>query len=273
MAAMLRSTGIHARASCDPVKEASEPIDLLLSLSRDGSATLGAQIEDQVRAPCAAARSSPARACRRCATSRASSASRKVVADADSQLAAEGYLTLRQGARPHVSRSVAGRAAAGVEAVTPAPRARFDFRPSTPDVSTFPRASWLRSQRTALATMTDDDLGYGDPRGVAVLRTALADYLGRVRGVAATPEQIVVTSGFWQGLGLVCRALATAGVRRIAFEDPSHPEPRSIAAHAGLTVVPVDVDEGGIRVDALAGRRRRGAHAVARGSHRHRPRG
>ena len=235
------------------MKDASEPIDLLLSLSRDGSATLGAQIEDQVRRAVRRGTLKPgSRVPSMRDLARQLGVSRKVVADAYSQLAAEGYLTLRQGARPHVSRTVTGSAAPGVEAVTPAPRARFDFRPSTPDVSTFPRASWLRSQRTALATMTDDDLGYGDPRGVAVLRTALADYLGRVRGVAAAPEQIVVTSGFWQGLGLVCDALATTGVRRIAFEDPSHPEPRSIATHAGLTVVPVEVDDAGVRVDALA---------------------
>ncbi len=49
MAAMLRSTGVRARASCDAMKGASEPIDLLLSLNRDGPATLGAQIEDQLR--------------------------------------------------------------------------------------------------------------------------------------------------------------------------------------------------------------------------------
>ena len=231
MAAMLRSTGVRARASYDAMKDASEPIDLLLSLSREGPATLGAQIEDQVRRAVRRGTLKPgARVPSMRDLARQLGVSRKVVADAYSQLAAEGYLTLRQGARPHVSRTVTGRAAPAVEAVPPAPRARFDFRPSTPDVSTFPRASWLRSMRVALATMTDDDLGYGDPRGVAVLRTALADNLGRVRGVAAAPEQIVVTSGFWQGLGLVCRALATTGVRRIAFEDPSHPEPRSIAA-------------------------------------------
>jgi GntR family transcriptional regulator/MocR family aminotransferase len=235
------------------MKDASEPIDLLLSLSRDGPATLGAQIEEQVRRAVRRGTLKPgSRVPSMRDLARQLGVSRKVVADAYSQLAAEGYLTLRQGARPHVSRTVAGRAAPSVEAATPAPRARFDFRPSTPDVSTFPRASWLRSLRAALATMTDDDLGYGDPRGVAVLRTALADYLGRVRGVAAAPEQIVVTSGFWQGLGLVCDALARTGVRRIAFEDPSHPEPRSIATHAGLTVVPVEVDDAGVRVDALA---------------------
>jgi GntR family transcriptional regulator / MocR family aminotransferase len=242
------------------MKEASGPIDLLLSLNRDGSATLGAQIEDQIRRAVRHGMLKPgSRVPSMRDLARQLGVSRKVVADAYAQLAAEGYLTLRQGARPHISRTVAGSAAPAVEAVPAPARARYDFRPSTPDVSTFPRASWLRSLRTALATMTDADLGYGDPGGVAGLRTALADYLGRVRGVAAAPEHIVVTSGFWQGLGLVCRALAETGARRIAFEDPSHPEPRSIATHAGLAVVPVEVDDGGVRVDALASA---GAHAV-----------
>ena len=64
--------------------------------------------------------------------------------------------------------------------------------------------------------MTDAELGYGDPRGAERLRSALADYLGRVRGVVADPERIVVTYGYSQGLALVCRALAAAGAKRIA---------------------------------------------------------
>ena len=151
--------------------------------------------------------------------------SRRVVVDAYAQLAAEGYLSLRQGARPRVSRRRGARSARRRRRPRrPSPRARFDFRPSVPDVSTFPRAAWLRSLREALATMTDADLGYGDPRGVEALRAALADYLGRVRGVVAEPERVVVTSGYTQGLGLVCRALAGGGATRIALEDPSNPE-------------------------------------------------
>ena len=116
----------------------------------------------------------------------------------------------------------------------PAPRARFDFRPSVPDVSAFPRAAWLRSLREALATITNADLGYGDPRGVVALRRALADYLGRVRGVVADPEHIIITSGYTQGLGLVCHALAAAGAQRMGVEDPSNPEDRLIVSRACL---------------------------------------
>ena len=84
-----------------------------------------------------------------------------------------------------------------------------------------------------------------------MLRYALADYLGRVRGVVADPEQIVVTNGYTQGLGLVCHALAAAGAKRIALEDPSNPEDGLVAAHAGLEPVLIGVDEAGTRVDEL----------------------
>ena len=107
--------------------------------------------------------------------------------------------------------------------------------------------------------MTDADLGYGDPRGVEALRSALADYLGRVRGVVADPECIVVTNGYTQGLGLVCHALAAAGAKRIALEDPSNPEDGQVAARAGLKPVPIGVDAAGTRIDEL---RRADADAV-----------
>ncbi|MFZ0090080.1 MAG: PLP-dependent aminotransferase family protein, partial [Solirubrobacteraceae bacterium] len=132
-----------------------------------------------------------------------------------------------------------------------APRPRFDFRPSVPDVSTFPRTAWLRSLRRALATMTDAELRYGNPAGAEVLRGALADYLGRVRGVVADPEDIVVTSGYTQGLGLICHALAAAGAKRIALDDPSNPEDGLVAARAGLERVMIGVDAAGTRIDEL----------------------
>ncbi len=171
--------------------------------------------------------------------------------DAYAQLASEGYLSLRQGTCPRVSTTVALATRVPASIASPAPLPRFDFRPSVPDVSTFPRAAWLRSLRHALATMTDADLSYGDPRGAEVLRSALTEYLGRVRGVVADPQHIIVTNGYTQGLGLACRALVASGAKRIALENPSNPEDCLVAARAGLEPVHVGVDEGGVRVDEL----------------------
>src|ERR1700722_3056524 len=240
--------------------ETSQPLELLLSVSRDKPRALGAQIEDQLRETIRDGALRPgSRVPSTRDLARHLGVSRRVVVDAYAQLAAEGYLTLRQGAAARVSgaAAIAGQTRTVVPPASPSPR--FDFRPSVPDVSTFPRAAWLRSLRGALATMTDADLGYGEPRGVQVLRSALADYLGRVRGVVADPEHIIITSGYTQGLGVICHALAAAGAKRIALEDPSNPEDGLIAARAGLQPVLIGVDQAGISVDELE---RAGADAV-----------
>jgi len=142
---------------------------------------------------------------------------RRVVVDAYAQLAAEGYLTLRQGARPCVAEGAQTPATPPVRTNLAAAPPRFDLRPRAPDVSGFPRQQWLRCLRDALQAMSNADLGYGDPRGVEALRTALSEYLGRVRGVADEPDRVVVTNGYSQAQGLVCRALVARGARRIGF--------------------------------------------------------
>jgi GntR family transcriptional regulator / MocR family aminotransferase len=232
--------------------ETSQPIEVLLSLTREGPRTLGAQIEDQLRR---AIRTGILRPGTRVPSTRDLArqlgVSRRVVVDAYAQLGAEGYLTVRQGARPRVSDAAAPTRPVAAAMAQPVRPPRFDFRPSVPDVSAFPRTAWLRSLRQALASMPSADLDYGDPRGVEPLRWALADYLGRVRGVAADPARIVVTCGYAQGRGLVCRTLAAVGAKRVAIEDPSHPEQRAAIARAGLELVPIPVDRAGIRVDAL----------------------
>jgi GntR family transcriptional regulator/MocR family aminotransferase len=242
------------------VDETSQPLELLLAVRREDSRTLGAQIEDQLRS---AIRDGVLRPGARVPSTRDLARqlgiSRRVAVDAYAQLAAEGYLSLRQGARPHVSSSAAAR---GAPAAQPAPAPllpRFDFRPSMPDVATFPRTAWRQSLREAIAAIAVFDLGYGDQLGVEQLRSGLAEYLGRVRGVVADPARVVVTCGYTQGLGILCRTLAARGARRIALEDPSNPEDLVIARRAGLEPVPVVVDGAGMRVDELA---RSGADAV-----------
>jgi len=179
--------------------------------------------------------------------------SRGVVVDAYSQLVAEGYLVARRGSGTEVAASIAAQPAVNASAVRREPTIRHHLESGLPDVSGFPRQAWQAATAAALRELPDPWLTYGRPRGFSRLRVALADYLGRVRGVVAEPARVVVTSGYIQGLGLVCRALAERGVRRIALEDPSSPEQGPIAIRAGLEPVAVPVDGSGIVVDALAG--------------------
>jgi GntR family transcriptional regulator/MocR family aminotransferase len=136
--------------------------------------------------------------------------------------------------------------------VASAPRLAVDFRAGVPDLTSFPRRDWAWALREACREATPAELGYGDPRGLETLRGVLAGYLRRVRGAAADAEQVVLCSGFAQGINLVLRSLAQAGIRRAAIEDPGDNDYLEICARLGVEAVPVAIDERGIEVDALA---------------------
>jgi GntR family transcriptional regulator / MocR family aminotransferase len=177
--------------------------------------------------------------------------SRGVVVEAYQQLAAEGYLASRSGGYTQVA---AGPAALAAESrLTRPPRPAIDLSYGRADVSSFPRAAWLRAIRGALTDAPNDVFGYLTGRGVPQLRTALAGYLNRVRGTLADPDHLVICTGYAQGVMLLIGLLAAAGAKRLALEDPSSRDDALPAARAaGLEVVGIPVDGDGIRVDLLA---------------------
>ena len=236
------------------MKGTSKPRELLLPLVfGNRRQPLGRQIEDTLRERIRDGRLQPGE---ELPSTRALAGqlgvSRRLIVSTYAQLSAEGYLAVRQGARPAVAKGHATATAVPTEQDETQRPPLYDLRPSLPDLTGFPRTAWLRSLRTAISAVTDTDLGYGDPRGVHELRVALAAYLARVRGVAITPSRIVVTSGYTQALNLVCAVLADRGGTSIALEAPSNPEQAAIATRAGLVPTGVPVDAHGLRVDRLA---------------------
>jgi GntR family transcriptional regulator / MocR family aminotransferase len=178
---------------------------------------------------------------------------RNTVADAYSQLVAEGWLTARQGSGTRVATVASAAAAetaqtgppaipAPAEAVRPL---RYDLRAGSPDLSSFPRSAWLAAARKALSAAPSEALGYGDQRGRPELRSALAGYLARARGVRVTPDRILVCTGFTQALALLCRVLRERGATTIAVEAYARPEYVDIITSHGLTAALLPVDGGG----------------------------
>jgi GntR family transcriptional regulator/MocR family aminotransferase len=98
----------------------------------------------------------------------------------------------------------------------------------------------------------NQQLGYPGPLGALPLREALTNYTGRVRGVAATPHRVLITTGLTQAVVLLCRALRSRGVQAIAVEDPCFGFHREAICNAGLRVVPIPVDGDGLKVARLA---------------------
>ncbi|MFD8075379.1 PLP-dependent aminotransferase family protein [Streptomyces sp. NPDC059718] len=199
---------------------------------------------------------------------------RNTVADAYGQLVAEGWLTARQGSgtrvgdgwraaappRGHHARTTAPQPESTADPVgipepagPPRPREQvpYDLRPGSPDLGSFPRAAWSAAARRALAAAPNEALGYTDPRGRPELREALAAYLGRVRGVRTTAELVVVCTGFVQAAGLIGRTLRARGARSVAVEALGYPHTLRILRKAGLTTVPLPVDDDGAQVSLL----------------------
>ena len=151
--------------------ETSQPIELLLSVTRDGSRTLGAQIEDQLRR---AIREGTLRVGTRVPSTRDLArqlgVSRRVVVGAYEQLAAEGYLALRQGARPRVSEAALRGEVTAPESAGPA-RLSLGLPPQ-PRTCPLPTGCLSALAARGAGVDTSAELGYGDPRGVEALRSA-----------------------------------------------------------------------------------------------------
>jgi GntR family transcriptional regulator/MocR family aminotransferase len=176
---------------------------------------------------------------------------RSVVVEAYGQLAAEGYLSARQGSGTRVREVAHARS-------RPRRAARADpgpvvarFVSGVPDPATFPRRSWGRHYRAVLDSTPDPQFSYPDPQGARELRRALAGYLGRVRGVVADPSRLLVCAGFAQALAVTCRVLRARGVERLGIEDPCFGFHREMVLNAGLEAVPIPVDDDGLRVGEL----------------------
>ena len=256
-------------------RTSSIPELLLPPLDRDGPVALHRQLERGLQEAIRSGRLAPGTALPSTrAFAEELDLSRGVVVEAYEQLTAEGYLESRPGGKTRVAarapepapRHRRGRGEAGTvvgaapalpdeEAVLPAhafSRLRYDFSFGRPDVTTFPRHTWLRSLRRVLAEAPAEDLSYLDGRGAVALRTALADYLNRVRATEASPGRMIVTNGFAQGQRLAFQVVRGLGKRRVAMEDPGQNDTRRAADLVGLELVPIPVDADGIVIERLA---------------------
>jgi len=231
----------------------SRPAEILLTIDRTTGESLSAQIERQLRDAVRNGALRPGAAVPSMRDlARDLGVSRPTVMEAYAQLAAEGYLALRQGAGPKVADLVPRAAPAIAVPASPRVELRYSFRTGTPDLASFPRSRWAKATAVAMASMQADEFGYGHRHGAEPLRQALTDYLGRVRGVSADPQQVLIIGGFDQARSFMAEALRRRGVTRIAVEDPGYGD-RQVFLGSGFELIPVPLDDDGLRVAALEG--------------------
>ncbi|ANF98135.1 PLP-dependent aminotransferase family protein [Paenibacillus bovis] len=81
--------------------------------------------------------------------------------------------------------------------------------------------------------------------GDLLLREAICSHLGRTRGIAAQPEQIVLCSGSMEAIVLLCQLLINEG-EPVILEDPCYPGISRAITACGGQVCPAPLDRQGI---------------------------
>ena len=214
------------------------------------------------------------------ALARASGIARVTVVEAYRQLEAEGFTESRVGAGTFVAAGVVavggvavggvaapgdgaasfhpaltewGRRAVEVGHSAPPPdggRPEIDFGLGRAFAELFPYDVWRRLLARYLST--DDAMlsRYGSPAGFFPLRQAVADYLGRARGVRCAAEQVVIVSGAQQALDILARLLLNPG-DEVVVETPGYRDAFTLFQLHGARLIGLPVDDHGLPVDRI----------------------
>jgi GntR family transcriptional regulator / MocR family aminotransferase len=180
--------------------------------------------------------------------------SRTVITGAYTRLFAEGWLEGRHGsgtfvadvASPLLSSSTTASPLAPAQPPSPGEAIRaqalIELRAGVPWAGGIDPAAWRRAWRAAGRHPAGE---WPELFGIWELREELASFLRRSRGLAVTPDQILITRGVTSGLGMLTTALVRPG-DRVGVEEPGYPKAREVLARAGATVVSCRVDAAGI---------------------------
>lgn len=203
--------------------------------------------------------------------------SRTTVIDAVDRLVSEGMLVSRVGAGTFVSDTLQNQnpppmASRGAGRDGPKPRLSYTlgnadkayarrawlphdpraFTTALPALDAFPMAHWARLSNRHLHGGRGDVMGYGQPKGLAALRRAIAMHLSVLKGIKCDPEQVFITSGAQHAFSLIGRLFLNPG-DRVWMENPGASGARNALLSEGAEMVPVRVDAQGMDVaDGLA---------------------
>ena len=198
--------------------------------------------------------------------------SRVTILDAYEQLLAEGYCETRKGAGTYIRHSlpdhltqcrrpinlgpsktsgprpVARRAL--LSPIEPAPpwiAGLGAFAVHQPAFDEFPFSTWARLVNRHSKNPNAHAIHCIDPMGSKRFREAICEYLRTARAVRCEPEQIMIVSGSQQALQITANVLFDPGTT-VWMEEPGYRLARNVFVAAGCRLIPVPVDQEGLKV-------------------------
>jgi GntR family transcriptional regulator/MocR family aminotransferase len=114
-------------------------------------------------------------------------------------------------------------------------------------VDLFPYQIWNRLQSRRWKHVAEFDIARSQQLGTSALREAIAAHCALMRGFDYQPDQVVITTSVPAALELIMRALGLSGCSAWV-EDPGNPAAASVFNRRNIEIVPVPVDESGLKI-------------------------
>lgn len=127
----------------------------------------------------------------------------------------------------------------------------FDFSPRGIDLGSFPYSVWRKLNKNTLMDDRKEIFEPGASEGDYRLRETICQYLHQARGVNCLPEQMIIGAGN-EYLLMRLSQLFPQGCR-IAMENPTYRQAYRVFESLGHELVPVSMDESGMKVSELYG--------------------
>lgn len=195
--------------------------------------------------------------------------SRNTIVSALAQLHDEGYLVTTRGVGTFVAKTLhphllESRGPSAEPRIVPTERAAafmyarplaanldmaLPFRPGIPALDLFPSRQFRRELRPA--DWTSRALDYPGPLGSERLREAIVKRLQQTRGVACTPNQVLITSGAQAAFALIASVILRKS-DTVVVEEPTYPNARAVFIAEGARLYPIPVDDEGITVASFS---------------------
>ena len=119
------------------------------------------------------------------------------------------------------------------------------------DSDTFDFLKWRKCSARVFTEYADLLLFESDVQGEAALRFEICKYLFSSRGVAASPDQVVIGAGTQQLTSHLARILSHMGIDMVCTEDPGYIPIQNIFRDRGFGIAKIPVTENGIMIERL----------------------
>ena len=187
--------------------------------------------------------------------------SRNTVLSAYQQLESEGYVRSRIGSGFYVEELPGYEKAKEDTNLSFKKRekkktCRYDFRYGALEPNLYSTSGFRRALKEATDELSNKESFFNEEAsGLYGLREAICQYLFESRDMRVSPDQVLITGGHHYSISLLLKILPKS-YQTLFMEEPGHDDSSATFLQAGYQLIPIEVDEGGMKVDLLSEKKR-----------------